>query len=411
MSRFHSQGKRRRQRKDREKTARRLETPVIEVGWRQIPGDLRRWNRLIGAHRTAITRKLAIAAGTLIAAFVIGLLLAPLMVEFVIKGRTAAARVNGAGISLTEFARTRDFTRYRAIADLNALSAYRAVLSAGTDTTPALIDQVIQDRRIDLLSVDFTTIDDIVAGRLLRAQAAADGYVIPPADLDAEREAQLSSPAPPSTSVGAPAVPGDPRPLPERVDEMLANLGLDRDIFENIVAGAVLDDHYADRARAEVPDSLRQGHLRFIVAPTLESAESVVARYRAGERWDDLAWELSTPARDLVDGGDLGFVPVDLFDPRYADAAAGLTPGEVSEPVAVIGEYYVLLAVEWQEDRSLTPEQLEQLREQAAEEQRSQLFEAAEIEYLLDTDAVEWAERHGLRNVGELDAAIAAPPF
>ena len=38
-------------------------------------------------------------------------------------------------------------------------------------------------------------------------------------------------------------------------------------------------------------------------------------------------------------------------------------------------------------------------------------MEGAEIEYLLGADGIEWADRHGLRNVGELDPTLAAAPF
>ena len=401
MSRFRSKGKERRERKAELKASRRLQVPEFDVGWRKVPGDLRRWNQLIGAHRAALGRKLAVTGGTIIAAFVIGLLIAPLIVEFIILGRTPVARVNGADISHSEFAATRDFTRYRAISDLNLMVDYRDGLPAEDIETRALIDQLIQDRRIDLLSVDFTTIDDMVVSRILQERAAAEGYVIPADALDAERESQLTALGLPAAA-GVPATEsGDPRPLAERVDEMLAFLGFDRADFENIVAGEVLDRYYTGLARDAVPAAARQE----------EAAQSVVTRLAAGEAWDDLAGELSTPARDLVDGGDLGFSPIDLLDAFYTNAVATLGAGEVSAPIAVGEEFHVLLAVAWEEDRPLTADQIGLLQNTAATAFRSEFMEGAEIEYLLGADGIEWADRHGLRNVGELDPTLAAAPF
>ena len=112
-----------------------------------------------------------------------------------------------------------------------------------------------------------------------------------------------------------------------------------------------------------------------------------------------------------MDGGDLGFVPVDLFDSRYSEAARDLDEGQVSEPQAVGAEFYVILAIEWVDDRVLTSEQRDRLETNAESDFRTQLFEAAEVEYLLTADGLEWAERHGLRNVGELDPAAEASPF
>ena len=293
----------------------------------------------------------------------------------------------------------------------HALAAYRDALASEDEVTLVAVQQAIEARRIDLLTVAFQAVDDLITGRLLQEKAQADGYEIPAAELDAEREAVLSSAGAFPAGITSPPDGADDRPLPVRVDEMLANLGLDRDTFEDILIGAVLNRHYVALAQEGVPDRLPQAHLRYIIAPSQEAGDAVVSRYRAGENWEELAQELSTPARDLVDGGDLGFVPVDLFDSRYSEAARDLDEGQVSEPQAVGAEFYVILAIEWDDDRVLTSEQRDRLETNAESDFRTQLFEAAEVEYLLTADGLEWAERHGLRNVGELDPAAEASPF
>ncbi len=411
MSRFHSKSKRRRERKAEIKAARRLQEPKIDIRWQQVPGDLLRWGELIAAHRSALVRKITISAGFVIAAFVIGLLLAPLMIEFIFTGGSVAARVNGGEISMNEFARASDFARYRATRDLNTLAAYRDALASEEEVTLLAVQQAIEARRIDLLTVDFQAVDDLITGRLLQEKALADGYEIPDAELDAEREAVLCSAGAFPAGITSPPEAADDRPLPVRVDEMLANLGLDRDTFEDILIGTVLNRHYVALAKEGVPDRLPQAHLRYIIAPSQEAGDAVVSRYRAGENWEELAQELSTPARDLVDGGDLGFAPVDLFDPRYSEVAINLDEGQVSEPQAVGAEFYVILLIEWDDDRVLTSEQRDRLETNAESDFRTQLFEAAEVDYLLTADGLEWAERHGLRNVGELDPAAEASPF
>lgn len=411
MSRFHSKGKRRREQKAELKASRRLQEPTFDIRWRQVPGDLLRWGELIRAHRAALVKKITVTAGIAIAAFAIGLLLAPLIIEFVITGRSASARVNGSDISLNEYARARDFARYRAIRDLNALAEYQATLAPDDLDALLAVQEAIDTRRIDLLSVDFLTVDDLLTARLLADRAIADHYEIPAWDLDAEREVMLSSARAFPPGVEFLREGTDDRPLPIRVDEMLADLGFDRDTFELLVRGAALSRYYESEAKAGIPEQVLQAHLRYIIAPSQEAADAVVARYRAGESWEDLAWELSTPQRDLVDGGDLGFIPVELFDSRYADAARGLQAGEISEPQPVGTEFYVILAVEWEDERALTAQQLSEMESKAESEFRSELFEGSEVEYLLSSDTLEWAGRHGLRNVGELDPSIGAGPF
>ena len=58
-------------------------------------------------------------------------------------------------------------------------------------------------------------------------------------------------------------------------------------------------------------------------------------------------------------------------------------------------------------DRVLTSEQRDRLETNAESEFRTQLFEAEEVDYLLTADGLEWAGRHGLRNVGEMPDNLA----
>ena len=73
-------------------------------------------------------------------------------------------------------------------------------------------------------------------------------------------------------------------------------------------------------------------------------AEQVLARARAGENFAQLAVAFSD-APDGLSGGDLGVRPVDRLPSLYADAAAKLQPGDVSELLRSPAGFHIIKLV------------------------------------------------------------------
>jgi len=108
----------------------------------------------------------------------------------------------------------------------------------------------------------------------------------------------------------------------------------------------------AESPRPESPDQA-EVHLRLIQiarpagtsdATLLEQANAILARLQAGERFADLARELSSDFKRLK-GGDWGWLKRSDFKALFADIAFSLQRGEVSKPI-LLPEGCFLLYIE-----------------------------------------------------------------
>ncbi len=86
---------------------------------------------------------------------------------------------------------------------------------------------------------------------------------------------------------------------------------------------------------ADEPDRVR--------AEALKKAQAAMARLRKGERFQDVAREVSEDNVSRVNGGDLGCIPLDAFGKEFAAAAAALKPGDYSEPIATPWGCHIIL--------------------------------------------------------------------
>jgi hypothetical protein len=86
---------------------------------------------------------------------------------------------------------------------------------------------------------------------------------------------------------------------------------------------------------ADAPDRVR--------AEALKKAEAALARLRKGERFQDVARDVSEDNVSREKGGDLGCVPIDAFGKEFAVVVSALKPGDYSEPVATPWGYHIVL--------------------------------------------------------------------
>lgn len=90
----------------------------------------------------------------------------------------------------------------------------------------------------------------------------------------------------------------------------------------------------------------RASHILFDLegdeAQVLEQAEAVKARIDAGEDFAALVKEFSQDSGTVNNGGDLGYVERDSFDPDFEDALYALEENEVSEPVRSSFGYHLI---------------------------------------------------------------------
>lgn len=138
--------------------------------------------------------------------------------------------------------------------------------------------------------------------------------------------------------------------------------GLDRDAHvrrqlenarERVLASAIyeeIDQRAVDPAAIERlyrENSNRLGgdqevRLRMMRFPTREEAENAVRRLNQGERFEVLAFELSTERNTAPDGGDIGFRSVNDLLPQVRQAIERTNVGDLIGPLEIDGGWHVM---------------------------------------------------------------------
>ena len=411
--------------------ARRQAVISAPVGWLEIPVVLRDWRDESAARRhSALARLLGILA-SVIATSVLILLLVPLFVEFVFMARSTVAIVDGTKIETGVYAQVRDFRRFEIIRELNQLVQYRVEDVVTGSAHSQAIEQRINELSVSLSTADFEALEDLITVILLRKKSRQDALVVSPNDLEIEQESVLAKPRLPTLDIAGGVsvslamtptnVNRDQKPLDERLKTLLNTLDMRKTILEELILTRALEHVYLRRAEQSVATVQSHVHLRQIIVKEREEANSYIERYRTGVSWDRLVYESinkgvpdAPPAVRFgntagysdptgTDKSDLGFVPRGILSSALEDVAFSLDVGDVSEPILLDGQFYVLLVAGTDLTRSVSSEHMLQLRRTAIADFRTQLRESAKVEYRLDSRKVDWATRHGLKNVGNLD--------
>ncbi|SDS77372.1 foldase protein PrsA [Paenibacillaceae bacterium GAS479] len=156
--------------------------------------------------------------------------------------------------------------------------------------------------------------------------------------------------------------------------EMKAQFGLSRDeVYEEAMYRLLMEkwmtkgiavsegqiDTYLEEHAAELRPA-PQMHLRWIVSSSQEESQQLLDQLEAGKDFAELARDNSTHTETAELGGDLGVVEEGdpFLDPGAAEAAATLSPGEVSEPVEVEGGFALVQVLTREQPRWLDEELL-----------------------------------------------------
>jgi len=96
---------------------------------------------------------------------------------------------------------------------------------------------------------------------------------------------------------------------------------------------------YDDQAaKVKGPERIRARH---ILVASKDEAEAVIKRLKNGEKFEDVAKEVSLDgSKDY--GGDLGYFTAAEMVPAFSKAAFALQPGEISEPVETKYGWHVI---------------------------------------------------------------------
>lgn len=194
------------------------------------------------------------------------------------------------------------------------------------------------------------------------------------------------------------------RALETAREQILARVIL-REVDDAANDPAVLERLYRENARQLGEPT--EVHLRHIQFESRESALAARRRLEGGERFEALAFELSTDRVSGSEGGDLGFALLDNLPDGLREAAEGTPIGQIAGPVQTeVGWHLVKL-----EDRrergqpsfaELRPQIVNWLRFQETSRLRERLERSARVE-------IRSAPEPGMAPAGEVTAPEDAP--
>ncbi|MEE4238216.1 MAG: peptidylprolyl isomerase [Anderseniella sp.] len=190
--------------------------------------------------------------------------------------------------------------------------------------------------------------------------------------------------------------------------------------FTNNIASTVTEEQVREayeKEAAKVPTEKR-ARARHILVNSEDDAKAVVERLKAGEKFEDVARQVSLDgSRDY--GGDLGFFTEGEMVPEFSKAVFALEKGQVSGPVKTDFGWHVIKLEDLQEggaqpfDRVKEPIRLVMLRK-AVQDKVVELRVAGKIE-VLDEDLKKMQEeaakkREALQAQSRAPAAPGAVP-
>lgn len=146
----------------------------------------------------------------------------------------------------------------------------------------------------------------------------------------------------------------------------------------------MLSSQMFERVTQNVPTKAEQVHARHILVGNESDARNILAQLQAGADFAALARQHSLDPSTKESGGDLGFFPRGtLVVPEVEEASFALSVGQISDVISSAMGYHIVQVLERVQDKPLTEESWQQLREATFRRWVSELWEAAAVETLI----------------------------
>jgi len=131
-------------------------------------------------------------------------------------------------------------------------------------------------------------------------------------------------------------------------------------VRNQLLGEAVLND-----VTAPIPTQGEQVNVRHILVDTPALATTLRDRVRKGEDFATLAKQYSKDETSKANGGDLGWVPRGVLDPRLEAIVFELPLNQVSDVVTTAFGYHIAIVLEKEKSRPLPPEVIQNVRQDA----------------------------------------------
>ncbi len=241
----------------------------------------------------------------------------------------AAARVNGVGIALDYYNRQAD----QAQAAMVQNGGLDPKTQAGQDTIKSLKAQVL---------------DQLINDQVIAQQSDREGIKVTDDDLNT-RLAQMIQDA---GSV-------------DKLNEYMAKNQLTLGDLCGQVRTQLLGEAMMNKVTSAFPTTAEQVHVRHILVSTAALATQIRDRARKGEDFAALAKQYSMDETNKNNGGDLGWLPKGVLDPRLDAVIFDIPLNQISDVITGQYGYHVVQVLEKDKARALPPEMLQNARQQA----------------------------------------------
>lgn len=260
-----------------------------------------------------------------------------------------AALVNGQSIYLADYERK--------------LGQYEASLPAQG------IDPTSSDGQAHLAQARAWVLDVMIEQVMIEQAAAAADVVISDAEVDDYMQEMIAE------SGGE-----------EAFLAKLAEWGETREDAWQEVRAQMIGMAMTERVVEGVSATAEHVHARHILLDTSQEAERILAQLQAGADFAALASAYSQDSSTRESGGDLGFFPRGiLLAHEVEEAAFALQPGQFSGVVISSLGYHIVQVIERDPARSVGPENLRFLQDQAVQEWIKGLWGQAVVQRFVET--------------------------
>lgn len=194
--------------------------------------------------------------------------------------------------------------------------------------------------------------------------ATIDAAASPPADA-----ISAASPSPSPTDAATPN-PDQARATSEAGYEQFADVQLERarmsrSDYERLIARpAVARQKVTDQLQSQIGQRAEQVSAAHILVGTEDLARSIREQLnQPGANFEQIAREQSTDTATAPNGGDLGWFTRNAMVEPFSEVAFTLPPGSISDPVQTRFGWHIIKVYDHQDDRPLTDEQIQQLKD------------------------------------------------
>jgi parvulin-like peptidyl-prolyl isomerase len=140
-----------------------------------------------------------------------------------------------------------------------------------------------------------------------------------------------------------------------------------------------------ERVTRNVPTQAEQVRARHILVDDEEQANQILAQLQSGADFAKLARQYSLDPSTKENGGDLGFFPRGtLVVPEVEETAFSLSVGQISPVISSTMGYHIVQVQERVQDKPLTDDDWQRLKETTFRRWVSELWQQANIEVLLE---------------------------